>query len=35
MSIEITSRDFAPDDMIPSKFTADGENISPELRHAS
>jgi Raf kinase inhibitor-like YbhB/YbcL family protein len=32
MSIEVSSDAFAPDDAIPSKFTADGENISPELR---
>ena len=32
MSIQISSEAFAPDEMIPSKFTADGQNISPTLR---
>jgi Raf kinase inhibitor-like YbhB/YbcL family protein len=31
MEIEIESRDFKEGDLIPSKFTCDGENISPQL----
>jgi Raf kinase inhibitor-like YbhB/YbcL family protein len=32
MSIEISSEAFAPDETIPTKFTADGQNVSPTLR---
>jgi Raf kinase inhibitor-like YbhB/YbcL family protein len=32
MSIQVTSEAFAPDATIPSKFTADGQDVSPTLR---
>ena len=32
MSIQVTSEAFAAEEMIPSKFTADGQNVSPKLQ---
>lgn len=32
MSIEVTSSAFADGELIPAKYTADGENVSPPLR---
>jgi Raf kinase inhibitor-like YbhB/YbcL family protein len=32
MSFELTSAAFAPGEMIPRKYTCDGEDISPPLR---
>src|SRR5205823_5624789 len=29
MSIQVSSEAFAPDEVIPSRFTADGQNVSP------
>jgi Raf kinase inhibitor-like YbhB/YbcL family protein len=34
MSVQVTSEAFAPAQSIPSKFTADGRNVSPSLRWA-
>lgn len=35
IALEISTEDFGPCERIPARFTADGRNISPELRIAA